>query len=195
MVKTSPLLDIKATLNDLKFVKELHIVAVENEVKELLWVLQGGFNKEVSIKTVNISKENLQTFEYNFKEELKANAELSEPKTYLYEPNVALLKAGAFNIVGKQLGIAKLHKHSHLYTSDKLIDFPGRHFKIEKIVPYNKKAFAKESISKANVTTRNFPLSVAGIRKKLKIEDGGKSYLFFTTDRNNSKIIIICIKV
>lgn len=194
MIKTSPLLDIKATLSDLKDVKELHIVAVNNEVKELLWILERDCNSEFNIKTVNISKSEQQEFEFNFEDEANTQANYNLPLTYLYEPNTAVLKSGAFNVVSTLLNIPKLHKHSHLYTSKNLIKFPGRRFKIKKIIPFNKKVFAKEAIKKANVTTRNFPLSVGDLRKKLKIKDGGDSYLFFTTNLNNEKIIIICSK-
>lgn len=195
MIKTSPLLDIKATLLDLKHVKEIYIVALNNEVKELLWILERNFTTEASIKTVNIQKNEIQNFEFFLSAETKHQAVYDLPQNYLYEPNVSILKAGAFNVVGTRLNISKLHKHSHLYTSKTLLDFPGRRFKIETIVPFNKKAFAKKGISKANVTTRNFPLSVGDIRKKLKIKDGGRLYLFFTTNLKNEKIIIICSKI
>ena len=194
MIKTSPLLDIKATLNDLKQIKELHVIALDKEVKELLWVLERDCKTEFIIKTVNLTKQSKQEFEFSFENESNEIAEYTGPIAYLYEPNAAILKAGAFNSVSTQLNIPKLHKHSHLYTSNTLIDFPGRRFKIEKSIPFNKKIFAKEKISKANVTTRNFPISVGEIRKKLKIKDGGDIYLFFTTDLNNIKIILVCVK-
>ena len=194
MIKTSPLLDIKATLNDLKQIKELHVIALDNEVKELLWVLERDCKTEFIIKTVNLTKQSKQEFEFNIESESDEIAKHTEPLTYIYEPNSAILKAGAFNSISSQLNIPKLHKHSHLYTSNSLIDFPGRRFKIEKSIPFNKKIFAKEKISKANVTTRNFPISVGEIRKKLKIKDGGDIYLFFTTDLNNIKIILVCFK-
>ena len=194
MIKTSPLLDIKATLNDLKQIKELHVIALDNEVKELLWVLERDCKTEFIIKTINLTKQSKQEFEFSFENESNEIAEYTGPIAYLYEPNAAILKAGAFNSVSTQLNIPKLHKHSHLYTSNTLIDFPGRRFKIEKNILFNKKIFAKEKISKANVTTRNFPISVGEIRKKLKIKDGGDIYLFFTTDLNNIKIILVCVK-
>ncbi|NNE31678.1 MAG: class I SAM-dependent methyltransferase [Winogradskyella sp.] len=194
MIKTSPLLDLSATLLDLKYVKEIHIVARNNEVKELLWILERNYEGEVKIKTVNLLKDSVQNFNFILSNETIANASYSEPLAYLYEPNSAILKGGAFNVVSAQLNIHKLHKHSHLYTSNQLIEYPGRRFKIENILPFNKKAFAKEKITKANVTTRNFPLSVSNIRKKLKIKDGGFIYLFFTTTINDEKVIIVCVK-
>ena len=192
MVKTSPLLDLSATLADLKHVKEIHIVALNNEVKELLWILERDFEGTIIAKTVNLKKDNLQNFEFNLKDESEAHVNYNKPLTYLYEPNAAVLKSGGFNSVSEILNIDKLHKHSHLYTSETLLDFPGRRFKIEKILPFNKKIFSKEKITKANITTRNFPLSVSDIRKKLKVKDGGTTYLFFTTDCDNSKIILVC---
>ena len=194
LIKTSPLLDFTIGINELKHVKTIHSLAVNNEVKELLWLLERDYNREIEIKTINIQKENEQVFSFNLNEELEAEAPLSKPLSYLYEPNSAILKAGAFNILAKKLNLFKLHKHSHLYTSENLIDFPGRSFKIENILPYNKKGFSKTKITKANVTTRNFPESVQNIRKKLKLKDGGKTYLFFTTSLNNEKQIIICSK-
>jgi 16S rRNA G966 N2-methylase RsmD len=195
MIKTSPLLDLSATLSDLKHLKEIHIIAINNEVKELIWVLKRHFEGEVVVKTVNIQKDNIQNFNFIFEEESIAKVEYSRPFKYLYEPNSSVLKSGAFNSVSAILNIAKLHKHSHLYTSENLIDFPGRRFEIKKLVPFNKKSFAKEKIIKANITTRNFPLSVSDIRRKLNIKDGGDLYLFFTTDTTNTKIILICSKM
>lgn len=195
IIKTSPLLDLTATLNDLQNVKEIHIVASNNEVKELLWILERNYNNETLVKTVNLKQENSQFFEYIFKVESQANVTYNIPLSYLYEPNSAVLKSGGFNSVSAILTVDKLHQHSHLYTSQELLEFPGRRFKIEHILPYNKKNIAKENIKKANITTRNFPLSVSEIRKKLKIKDGGHFYLFFTTDINDNKCVIICSKV
>ncbi len=195
MIKTSPLLDLSATLLDLKNVKEIHVVAIDNEVKELIWILERYYDNEVKVKTVNLLKDNTQTFEFNFEKEPTADVNYSEPLTYLYEPNSAILKAGAFNSVSLQLNLNKVHKHSHLYTSNVLMNFPGRCFIIKKQLSFNKKAFAKENIHKANITTRNFPLTVSDIRKKLKIKDGGNVYLFFTTNLNDDKIILVCSKV
>ncbi|WP_426430591.1 THUMP-like domain-containing protein [Winogradskyella sp. HB-48] len=194
MIKTSPLLDITATKNDLGSVKQLHIVAVNNEVKELLWILKRGFEGDFKIKTVNLTTNDNEIFEFNYNDEPKAKANYSRPLNYLYEPNSAVLKAGAFNSISSELNLYKLHKHSHLYTSDTLQYFPGRRFRVEQIIPFNKKEFTKTGIKKANVTTRNFPLSVSDIRKKLKIKDGGSNYLYFTTDINNNKIIVFCTK-
>ena len=194
MIKTSPLLDLSVGIRELKHVKTIHVVAVNNEVKELLWVLEDGFSDAISIETVNIKKDTNDFFKFNLEAEKQTEPNFSLPLTYLYQPNAAILKAGAFNEISKQLVLNKLHKHSHLYTSKELIDFPGRVFKIEDIVPYNKKALKNLAITKANVTIRNFPETVQQIRKKFNIKDGGSDYLFFTTDLNNQKIILITNK-
>ncbi|QIJ90193.1 SAM-dependent methyltransferase [Mesoflavibacter sp. HG96] len=195
MIKTSPLLDISLGIKELDFVKEIHCIAVNNEVKELLWILDKGFDQSVKIITTNIKKDKKHNFVFFLNEEANATVNYSKPLTYLYEPNSAVLKSGAFNSIAEQLNVFKLHKHSHLYTNEQLIDFPGRRFKIETIAPYNKKKFKQQfKLDKANFTTRNFPETVAQLRQKLKVKDGGTDYLFFTTDEDNNKIVIHCTK-
>lgn len=190
LIKNSPMLDISNGINELKFVKEIHVVAVKNEVKELLFLLEKGYTKNIEIKTVNIRKNNIQKFE--FQNNTKQEAIYSEPLSYLYEPNVAILKSGAFHQVSSQLNIAKLQEHSHLYTSNDFIeDFPGRKFTVISVFNYNKKQFKKNfTQQKANISIRNFPKSVAQIRKETKLNDGGDTYLFFTKN-NNGKLIVI----
>lgn len=194
LLKVSPILDIKSALQELKFVKEIHIVAFENDVKELLFLLEKNYNQIIQIKTINFNKTAIQYFNFNTSEVYLAN--YSKPKKYLYEPNAAILKSGGFQQISTQLNIDKLHQHSHLYTSNHLIKFPGRKFEIKYIVPYNKKELTKLIPSKkANITTRNFPESVSQIRKKTGFKDGGNLYLFFTTNLNNKHIVLICEKV
>ncbi len=193
-IKTSPLLDINSGLKSLQFVKEIHVIAVNNEVKELLWILDSTFDGDCTMITKNIKKTGEEEFIFLLKDEPQQLLSLGDPETYLYEPNAAILKSGGFLSIASAFGLKKLHQHSHLYTADHKIDFPGRYFKIESIHPYQKKILAKLGIQKANITTRNFPESVTQIRKKLKIKDGGENYLFFTTDMNNKKIVIHCKK-
>jgi hypothetical protein len=165
-------------------------------VKELLWVLEKGYiENDILIKTINLTNSKTEDFSFKFKNENTAEVLYSLPLTYLYEPNVAILKSGGFNSVSEKLHIKKLHQHSHLYTSNELMDFPGRSFKIGDILPYNKKQFKKFGIEKANITTRNFPDSVDNIRKKLNIKDGGSIYIFATTNLENEKLLIICSKL
>lgn len=194
MIKTSPLLDIQAGINELKNVKSIHIVALHNEVKELLWCLEKDYTEAVELVAVNITKEDTTVFKTFLDREIEPH--FSEPQQYLYEPNAAILKTGKFNDICYDFNLLKLHPHSHLYTNETLIPFPGRSFKIEQILPYNKQV-AKEYLTnlKANVTIRNFPMKVDEIRKKWKIKDGGDTYLFFTTNLQNERIIIVTSKI
>ncbi|UZO80046.1 class I SAM-dependent methyltransferase [Aquimarina sp. ERC-38] len=194
LLKTAPLLDISSGLQQLKNVTEIHIVAIKNEVKELLWVLDKSFEGQPIIKTMNFEKLGDQKFNYVWTEEAVAKSTFSPPLRYLYEPNVAILKSGAFKILSERYQVAKLHQHSHLYTSEHLISFPGRSFIIEQVLKYDKKSFKSLNITKANVTIRNFPISVREIRKRFKIREGGTAFLFFTTSANDQKIIISCKK-
>jgi len=194
LIKNSPILDITSTINELTFVKEIHIVAVHNEVKELLFLLEKDHTKSIQIKTINFQKDAQQEFQFTIDKAVVSN--YSEPLTYLYEPNAAILKSGGFHQISQQLDVFKLHQHSHLYTSTKRIEFPGRVFKIEQVIPYDRKQLKKIlKDGKANITTRNFPETVAQIRKKTKIKDGGLHYLFFTTDLNNKSVVIISTQI
>lgn len=197
LIKTSPLLDITNGLRALKQVKEIHVIAVQNEVKELLWLIDTNRNtEEVAIKTVNLTNKETQSYNFQLSEEKHQQVQYGLPKKYLYEPNAAIMKAGGFSSIANSFQLEKLHPHSHLYTSDMRIDFPGRRFEIQKIVPFNKKIFKKElNLSNANVTTRNFPVSVAAIRKKLTLADGGTNFLFATTLLSENKVILHCLKV
>jgi hypothetical protein len=195
LIKTAPILDITAGLSELQHVKTIHIVAIDNEVKELLWELNKDYVGEIKIKTISISKAETETFDFILNEYSEIPT-YSLPQKYLYEPNSSIMKSGGFDEVGSFYKLNKLHKHSHLYTSDDLISFPGRIFKIENFISYSKtemKQFLENQ--KANVTTRNFPETVENIRKKWKIKEGGNVYCFFTTDENNNKIVLICSKL
>jgi len=195
LIKTAPLLDISAGLSELKNVKMIHIVAVENEVKELLWELHKGYFGKILLKTINIVKEKREFFEFILDE----NPEIPEyglPEKYLYEPNAAIMKSAGFDQVGTFYTLKKLHKHSHLYTNSEIIAFPGRVFDIENSFQYHKKEMKNYLEGKQfNITTRNFPDTVESIRKKWKIKEGGNLYCFFTTDENENKIVLICKKI
>lgn len=194
LIKNSPILDITSTINELKFVKEIHVIALQNEVKELLFLLEKDFKETIKVKTVNIGKTNTESFNFNYREE--GTLKYSEPRTYLYEPNAAILKSGGFQQITNQFEVTKLQQHSHLYTSEELIPFPGRSFKIEHILKYDKKKIKKLiPNNKANITTRNFPKTVAQIRTETKIKDGGSVFMFFTTNFKNELIVLICKKL
>ena len=193
LIKVAPLLDISSILNELSNVKTIYTIGLQNEVKELLIVLQKAFIDKPELIAVNISND--ETIHQDiFPLNDAADSQLSLPLNYLYEPFSSYLKIGAYNDIATKFNVTKLHKHSHLYTSNELIDFPGRSFKIEQIVSYNKKDIKFLENTKCNITIRNFPLKVEEIRKKHKIKDGGDLYAFFTTDLNNDKIVVICKK-
>ncbi|MHC5354483.1 THUMP-like domain-containing protein [Myroides sp. LJL115] len=194
LVKTAPLLDIQAGLKELSNVKQVHIVALNNEVKELLWVIEKDYTQEIELIAVNIQKDKTDSFTVCLSQECSAKFE--DLSLYLYEPNAALLKTGKFDCISAIFNIGKLHQHSHLYTGSELISFPGRSFKVLSTHLYNK-ANTKEQLQgiKANLTTRNFPLKVEEIRKKWKVKEGGDIYIFFTTLRNEQKVFIICQKI
>ncbi|MFK7049393.1 hypothetical protein FLACOL_02294 [Flavobacterium columnare] len=195
LIKTAPILDISAGLNELKNVKEVHIVALQNEVKELLWIIEKNYNDNILIKAVNITKEENEVIEFTWGKE-NFNCNYSKPLFFLYEPNNAIMKSGAFDYICHLFPVKKLHPFSHLYTNTELIYFPGRKFKIIETISYNKIDIKKHlEGKKANITTRNFPETVETIRKKWKIKEGGNLYTFFTTDLDNNKIILLCEKI
>ncbi|AXT20147.1 class I SAM-dependent methyltransferase [Flavobacteriaceae bacterium AU392] len=196
LIKASPMLDITVGINELQFVKTIHIIAIKNEVKELLFHLEEGFTKEIKIETVNINQHSSQKFDFTLNEEANAFSNYGDVINYLYEPNSAILKSGAFNLVSQKLKLKKLHKHSHLYTSKVLVNFPGRTFKINNAIPYDKKAILKAiSNIKINISTRNFPENPQQLKAKFKFKDGGDIYVFFTTQGNKEKIVLICEKL
>lgn len=194
LIKTAPILDLHAGLLELKNVSEIHIVAVDNEVKELLWKIDKNFDSSSTIIAVNLEKEK-QTIT-KIESSKSYSARYSLPKKYLYEPNASLMKSGGFEAVSQLFAIGKLHQHSHLYTSDEAIDFPGRKFQIDAIVSFQKNEISQHiQGKKMNVSTRNFPIKPEEIKKKYKIQDGGTVYAFFTTNLNNEKIILLCTKL
>lgn len=194
IIKTAPLLDITSGLSELHSVKEIHIVALNNEVKELLWILKKDWNKAPEVVAVNLHQDQIDSIRIPLDNE--AFATYSTPLEYLYEPHAALMKSGQFNFISTHFDLYKLHPHSQLYTSAVLKPFAGRTFKIEANIPFNNKS-AKEHLKdyKGHITTRNFPMKVEEIRKKWKIKDAEHRYLFFTTDSKNNKIMLFCSKI
>lgn len=195
LIKTAPFLDISAGVKDLKQIKAIHIVSVKGEVKELLWVLEKDYVGDIQIKTINLINDSRQIFDFLLHEEKEVNSSFQLPSTYLYEPNASIMKSGAFKTIGNRYGIEKFHKHTHLYSSEELYDFPGRRFIIKKCLPYDKSANSFLKGLKANISTRNFPKTVAEIKKKYKMKDGGKIYLFFITDIYDKLRILNCEKI
>lgn len=197
IIKLSPMLDITHAINSLSNITDIHIVSVNNECKELI-LIKSHTNKTIDLHCVNITNENFQVFTFSKEDESNTNIIYAEyPEQYLYEPNSSILKAGCYKFIAQYFGLKKLHVNSHLYTSDiYLPNFPGRHFKIKNTFGANKKDIKQYlTMSQANITTRNYPLSVDEIRKQTKLKDGGRDYIFATTLANEKKVLILCEKV
>lgn len=200
MIKLSPMLDMASALRDLQYVRRIHVVSVNNECKELIILLRKAPDEEeAAAGEVIISCEQVvnnsvhQHFQFTFSEEKSAGCPLAESVgNYLYEPGAALLKAGPYRLLATRYGVEKLHPNSHLYTSSGLVDFPGRRFRVTAVSRFGKKDLKVllEGVEKANLTVRNFPSSVAELRKKLKLKEGGDTYLFATTLASGEKVLI-----
>ena len=199
LIKLSPMLDISQALKQLKNVSEVHVVSLENECKELLFMLKRGFLSEPSITCVNLSnKKNQPTITFfQSEEKTRQIGYTSEVEQYIYEPNASLLKAGLYKGLTTLYPVRKFHPDSHLYTSSELIsDFPGRIFQTEAYSSFNKQELKNFlfGIDKASLAVRNFPVSVAELRKKLKIKEGGEVYIFATTLSDGRKGLIKCCR-
>lgn len=199
LLKTSPLLDIDLACQELKAVKEIHVMGYEQECKELLFILDKNTSGEdYLIKAQIINSEGLVTHSIAFtrKQEREAEIEFCEPLSYLYEPHPAVLKAGAFRSLCIALGVKKLAIHSHLYTSEKRIEnFPGRTFEIiGTCKPDAREINTYIPDHKANLTIRNFPAKIDDLRKKWRLKEGGNFYLFATTLFNQKKTVVITKK-
>ncbi len=189
LLKTSPMLDISAGCKALGPVKEVSMEDVNKEVKELLWWIQRGYEGETRRRVTANHKESTWVFEFTPSEEAAAECRFSGPLKFLYEPTPALMKAGGYCLLGKRFMVPKLHAQTHLYTSGQAVDFPGRRFIIRQVLPYKP---GKLGIVKANVSVRNFPESVATIRKRNKIQSGGDRYLFFVRTADESLQVLDC---
>jgi 16S rRNA G966 N2-methylase RsmD len=198
IIKTSPLLDIAHAIAALETVEQLYVVAVEGECKELLIKCGQLPNENPKIQAIDLRNDGSRSvFEFRFQEEATAQAEFSMPQNYLYEPNAACMKSGGFNMLAQTHHCKKLATNSHLYSSDTLVEaFPGRAFKVIAVTKVDKKAVkAIVPTLKANVATRNFPLSAVDLKKKLGISDGGVIYIFGTTATDGKRMLVICEKV
>lgn len=198
LLKLSPMLDISQALSVLPAVSQIHVVAVENECKELLFLFDNEADsiKEPEISTINLQKNNeRQRLSFYLSEEKNALYNYAENVLkYIYEPNVAILKSGAFKLIAQYFDVEKLHQDSHLYTSNRHItEFPGRIFQVIQVLSYDKKEVKKWlPEGKANISIRNFPDSVAQIRKRTGLGDGGKYTLIGTTLRTGKPILLLC---
>ena len=199
VVKLSPMLDITRAISELEHIEHLYVISVGNECKELLLFINRNYNAETQIHAINLkSTVNGQLFSgYLSHESALSLAYAREVGRYIYEPYAAHLKSGLYKTIAETYGVEKLHQHSHLYTSMELnSEFPGRHFAVEQVVPFDKKSAKSlfKSLKQANITTRNFPLAVSELRTQYKIKEGGATYIFATTLYDNSKVLIVCSK-
>ncbi len=196
LLKTSPMLDIQQAVQQLQSVVGIYVVGLQNEVKELLFVLSNKTTPSIKIHCVNLHKDGTHSI-YIPTTSLEKKVSYQLPKKYLYEPNAIILKAGLFQEIALDFGLDKLHPNTHLYTSDTLNpNFPGRIFICEAVVPYQVKQLRKYLLNQqANITTRNFPYTVARMRKKLKLSEGGEQYLFGTTLLDGGLKVLVCRKV
>ena len=207
MLKLSPMLDWRKAVEDLGNVSEVHIVSVDNECKELLLVISEKLivNSDIKVVCVNLlSNGSKEAFEFPYR---KSPISDTSPMTihyslftihFLFEPNASIMKAGCFALLEQRFKVAQLEKNSHLFVSDKdIVDFPGRRFIIEKTTSLNKRELksALTGIECANITVRNFPMSVAELRKRLKLKEGGDLYLFATTIAGHQHQLFLCRKV
>lgn len=196
LIKAAPLLDIKQTLYDLSSVKEVHIISVNNDCKEVLYLLEKNYSQEPEIICVNLKNDIKEEFHFNYIQESNAENEFSLPLEFLYEPNASIMKSGAFKIIAVKYNLKKLHKNSHLYTSINLVPkFPGRSFKIKSVITPDKKSLNKQVNGKANLACRNFPQKIDVLKKKLKLKDGGSDYVFATTLLDDKAKMILCKKL
>ena len=195
MLKASPMMDISLALEELEGVKEVHVVALKNECKELLFILEKGYEGEAEIKAVNLPS--YSTFTFKRSKEKVVQAITGMPQNYIYEPNSAILKAGAFNSISVQLGLKKLHTSTHIYSADEIIsDFPGKAYRVLYDLEYNKKIIARHiPDKKANIKTYNFSHSPEQVKKKLGLKDGGDRYLFCVKTMNEKYRILITEKI
>ena len=206
VVKLSPMLDITRAINELPHIEKLYVISVNNECKELLLFINKKYNAETQIHAINLkstinsqqSTDNPTPFSGFISHESALSLSYAhEVGKYLYEPYVAHLKSGLYKTIAQQYNCEKLHQHSHLYTSTELNnDFPGRKFEVKEVVPFDKKSAKTlfKSLKQANLTTRNFPLTVSELRTQYKIKDGGETYIFATTLHDDSKVLIVCQK-
>jgi len=193
MLKLSPMLDLHSAVKALGCVAEAHVFATHGECKDLLLVLRRG----ASAPVVHCADDGAE-FAFTAAEESEAcPAYASSVKQYLYEPGAALLKAGAFKTVAVRFGLEKLHPHTHLYTSDSLVpDFPGRSFRVERTGGFGKRGLRMfcNGVERANLTVRNFPATVAELRRRLRVKEGGGEYWFAATLADGRHALIACRK-
>lgn len=194
ILKAAPMLDIDAAVKVLNNITEIHIVSINNECKELIFVINKQA-KEIKLICALLKGDTIAKYTFEYAKEKLLDVKPSPVLKYIYEPDVAFLKAGLFKSLTEQFNIKKLHQHSHLYTTEEIINnFPGRTLKVKSITKFNDFILSNK-IKTANIITRNFHLKPEEIRKKLKIKDGGETYLYFSTDSKENRIVINCERI
>lgn len=190
MTKVAPLLDITAALSELNHVKQIYVISLQNDCKELLFIQERDFSGQPEITAVRIFGDKTQQFTFTQTEETETVTSFSAPLRYLYEPDVCLTKAGAFKSITKTFDLKKLHQHTHLYSSEIYQkDFLGKIYEVTEVIPFSIFKKSKEKL-KTNAVARNFPLKTEVLKKKFKIIDGGELHSFFTTDHTGELIVI-----
>jgi len=196
LIKLSPMIDLSLALKALPHTRQIHVVALDNDCKEVLFLLDAKYQTaEPEITAVNL-KNNAADQVLKFRRSDEANASCvytAQVGDYLYEPNVSLLKAGAFIMPAQAYGLEKLHKNTHLYTSNKFkSDFPGKIFEVKTISSAKTKDFHKKlpGLQQANLVVRNVPMSVEALRKKLNLKEGGEDFVFACTLADESKVFL-----
>lgn len=197
MIKCSPMLDITAACRQLGCVGDVHIVSVNNECKELLFILSAEQSVERRIHCVNIHGGDVNSFSFSSTDDAVCSYSAAVGR-YLFEPNASIQKAGCPATLAAEYGLKKLHNNSNLYTSDEPVSsFPGRAFEVVEVCGFSKaelKAFVGD-LKKANIAVRNFPESVQQLRKRLKLGEGGDAYIFATTLANDKRVLVRCRKL
>lgn len=212
IIKLSPMLDWHRAISELSHVREVHIISVNNECKELLLVLSARNMGDMEASSADGKVKhagNLRIYCVNDAQSfvcdeldmesspVRIAPPVLEEMQYLYEPNASLMKAGCFGVLSDRYDARMLSKNSHLFVSrEPIAAFPGRSFRIIAVSSFNKKELKRHlsGITKANIATRNFPLSVAELRKRLKLKDGGETYIFATTLSDESHVLVITEK-
>lgn len=206
MIKLSPMLDWHRAVDELNrigdVVREVHIVSVRNECKELLIIIKQKSNdgEAEPLRIVCVNDGNAISYAALEAKDMQQKVIASPPIAgqFLYEPNTSLMKSGCFALLTELYDVAAVDVNSHLFVSEALTtDFPGRSFEITAVSSFNKKEVRRtlSGITKANIAVRNFPMSVADLRKRLKLKEGGDVYLFATTDASGNHLLLVCRKV
>lgn len=194
IIKSAPLLDITAALQALEHVSAVHIISTGNECKELLFVMDRGHASEPQLVATALTADDVAWFAFMPSEEQTASPKFGDPEEYLYEPDAALLKAGAFKLIGPRYGLKKLHRHTHLYTANEpRPDFMGKIFRITDVMGYGDFKKSKAT-TQGNVSTRNFPLKAEVLRQRHRIGEDGDRHLFFCTGPNDNLLVIFASK-